>query len=216
MDIFLYNYDKTEFIKFPVVPLRIEVESPQKIETFEALGIGDLKIIGIKGNRMTQINSFFPVKDYPFSRDRTYKGMEYINIIERWRETRDPMHIVISELNVNFQCVIENMPYSIQDGSGDIYYKMDIEESKPPEVKKISPGAKIKTVPDDVVFNKNSYSVVTADVLNVRSGSGKGYEEVGELTKGQRVKMLKTVGDWSQIVFNNKTAYVHSDYIRRV
>lgn len=226
MDIFLYNVSKSEFIKFPVVPKKIEVQSPQKIETFETLGQGDLKIIGLKGNRSFSLESFFPVKDYPFLHDRTYKGMQYVDIIEKWRATREPLNVVISELKVNFNCVIENFTNAIQDGSGDIYYNLDIEECKIPQIKKTSTNTKIVTValkkgqtqpPTTTDFNKNTYGIVTAkDGVNVRSGEGIGYSKLGTLTYNTKVKLLRLNGTWWSISYGSKTGHVSSEFVKKV
>ena len=226
MDIYLYNITKSEFIKFPVIPKTIEVQSPQKIETFESLGQGDLKIIGLKGNRSFTLESFFPSKDYPFLHDRTYKGMEYADKIEKWRATREPMVVIISELKVNFNCVIENFKPGIQDGSGDIYYSLDIEEAKIPQIKKVATATKITTVAlkkgqtqpsKTVTVNKNTYGLVTAKSgLIVRSGGGVGYSKLGTLTYNSKVKLFRLEGKWWQIYYGNKGGYVSSEFIKKV
>jgi len=226
MDIYLYNNSKSEFIKFPVVPKAIEVQSPQKIETFESLGQGELKIIGLKGNKKLSLESFFPVKDYPFLKDRLHKGMEYVDIIERWRATKQPLNIIISELKVNFKCVIEDFKSAIQDGSGDIYYSLDIEEYKTPAIKKVVKTTKIVTVKPTkgqttpsktVAVLKNTYGVVTArSGLNVRTGRGIGYKKIGALKKGTKVKMCRLAGGWWNIYFGNHGGFCSAEWIRRL
>ena len=226
MDIYLYNITKSEFIKFPVIPKTIEVQSPQKIDTFETLGQGDLKIIGLKGNRSFSLESFFPSKDYPFLHDRTYKGMEYVDKIEKWRATRQPMVIIISELKVNFNCVIENFKPGIQDGSGDIYYTLDIEEAKIPQIKKVAKTTKITTVPlkkgqtqpsTTTTFNKSTYGIVTAKGgVNVRSGGGIGYSKLGLLTYNSKVKLLRLEGKWWSVYYGNHGGYISAEFIKKV
>jgi len=225
MDIFLYNKSKSEFIKFPVVPQKVEVQSPQKIETFESLGQGDLKIIGLKGNRSFSLESFFPSKDYHFLRDRSHKGMEYVDLIEKWRGTRDPLNIIISELKINFACVIENFTNAIQDGSGDIYYKLEIEEYKVPSIKKLA-TTKITTVAlkkgqtqpsKTVTVNKSTYGIVTAKGgVNVRSGAGIGYSKLGLAAYNTKVKLYRLEGKWWQIYYGNHGGYISAEFIKKV
>lgn len=57
------------------------------------------------------------------------------------------------------------------------------------------------------------YLNVIADVLNVRSGPSTSYSIVGNLNFGETVARLRTVDNWSEIVFNNETAYVYSAYL---
>lgn len=227
MDIYLYDNKNKDFIKFPVVPESISIDSIQKMETFESLGQGDLKILGLMGNRKFDLNSFFPVNDYPFLKDRTFRGMEYINKIENWRLTREPLIILISDLNINFKCVIENLTYTIQDGSGDIYYKLSIEEYKVPVIKKTTvQQTKIVTSPQNqnvsqpsttIDYLENSYGIVTAPSgLNVRTGNGIGYEKLGTLSYNEKVKLFRLEGDWWHIYYPPHGGHVSAEWIRRI
>lgn len=228
MDIFLWDNKQIDILKLPVVPESIEVQSPQKIETFEALGQGELKIIGIKGTLKLTLESFFPVKDYPFLRDRSMKGMEYVEKIERWRDTRTPLIILIDDMKLTFFCVIENASYSIQDGSGDVYYKLDIEQYKTPMIKKLETQTKITTSEqnqgkpqpsNEVDYLENAYGIVTAESgLNVRSGNGIGYDKIGVLSYNEKIRLyrLEEDGKWWHIYYNNGSGHVSADYVRRI
>lgn len=223
MDIYLYGTG--EYIKFPVTPLEIEVDSPQDIETFESLDFGDLKIIGKEGNRKLSIESFFPNKNYAFRKDYRYNGMEYINKIKQWRSQRNPLTIIITDLNINFKCVIESLTYSIKDGSGDIYYTISIDEYFVPGIRRAAAHEKVKTTPvnqeyeGEVNFLTNTYGIVTAkDGLTVRSGKGIGYNVLGRLNYGDKVHLfrLEDQGAWWNIYYTPHGGYVASDWIRRI
>lgn len=55
--------------------------------------------------------------------------------------------------------------------------------------------------------------VVTAHSLTLREGAGTNYKAIGYLSKGTRVNVLSTSGNWSKVSVNNKTGYVHSSYL---
>lgn len=55
--------------------------------------------------------------------------------------------------------------------------------------------------------------VVTANNLNVRSEPSLSGQVVGQLQKGQEVNIYERQDEWSQIFFQNKTAWVSSQYI---
>ena len=55
--------------------------------------------------------------------------------------------------------------------------------------------------------------VVTADVLNVRTGPGTDYDLQGTLTQGSEVQVLAQEGEWSRIQYNGTEAYVSSQYL---
>ena len=54
-------------------------------------------------------------------------------------------------------------------------------------------------------------TVVVSPSLNVRTGPWG--EVIGSLYNGNKVEILGSSGDWYQISFGGKTAYVHSDYV---
>lgn len=223
MDIFLYDNNNREYINLPVIPKSVQISSPQKIETFETLGQGDLKLIGVKGNRKLSLESFFPKNNnYSFQKSRQWKGMQNIDRIELWRGNRSPLTLIISDLNINFKCVITNLNYEIKDGTGDIYYNLDIEEYKVPFYGiKTTPSTtkKISTVKTEKVETyKSTYGIVTADILNVRDGNGTNYKILGTLKKGDKVKLfrLESNNKWWHIYYGNHGGHVSAEYIRRI
>ena len=60
---------------------------------------------------------------------------------------------------------------------------------------------------------KHSLMVVTADVLNVRTGPGTEYDAQGTLNRGDEVQVLEVEGDWCRIQYKGTEAYVHKDYV---
>lgn len=54
---------------------------------------------------------------------------------------------------------------------------------------------------------------VTADVLNVRSGPGTGYQIIGKLTYGSAILVTGQSESWYAITFNGQTGYVSSAYV---
>lgn len=60
----------------------------------------------------------------------------------------------------------------------------------------------------------NQWATVTADVLNVRAGAGTGHPVIGQLHKGEKVKIHRVAGDWYSIYFGNSGGYVSKQYLR--
>jgi uncharacterized protein YraI len=58
-----------------------------------------------------------------------------------------------------------------------------------------------------------SVLTVTAGTLNVRSGAGTGYRQIGTLSQGTKVAVRSSSGDWKRIDFNGQAAYVHGAYL---
>lgn len=219
MEIYLYSDPNTDSIRFPVNPKAIEVNTPQKIETFETIGQGELKFIGKEGARKLSLSSFFPVKQYGFRRDFRFNGMEYIRKIKRWRDLRIPVTILIDDLDIYFQCVIPNINYSIQDGSGDIYYTLELEEYIIPQIKTtVSSQIEMTTVSASATdIQADLYATVNAKSgLNLRSGAGLSYGVLTAIPNNTKVKVYRKEDEWWQVNYNNKTGYANKKYLKEV
>lgn len=60
------------------------------------------------------------------------------------------------------------------------------------------------------------YGTVTADVLNVRSGRGTGYNKIGSLKYGDKVKLCYLLNNWWSIDYGTNVGYVSADYIKYI
>ena len=202
MEIFLYNGDESEYIKFPVIPKSININSTQEIENFKTIGQGDINLSGLLNNRTLEISSFFPFREYGFTKDNTLKAMEYIEKIESWRTERKPLYISISDINVSFRCVISNLKYGIKDGSGDIEYSLMISEFIRLEKYERKTTKKIKTTDSDTVTPFKDASYQNNDLIknNVRTGAGLNYPK-GILPQDiNRIKVYSRFsGEWLKI-----------------
>lgn len=130
MDIYLSINNREQVIKLPVLPSSIGIENPMNNQVFESVSLGSIKTIGHRGLKVMEIDSFFPCRDYPFLRDRTYSGWEYVDTIESWMTKRIPIRLVITDTTINLPMSIESFSYEVKDGTGDIYYNLALEEFK--------------------------------------------------------------------------------------
>lgn len=128
MDIFLSINNREQVIQLPIVPAEFKVASPVNHETYTTINQGDMKLIGQRGLKSLGIDSFFPSKVYPFNRDNTYKGWEYAEIIESWINRRLPIRLIATNTPVNMLMTIDNFEYGLQDGSGDVYYSLQLSQ----------------------------------------------------------------------------------------
>lgn len=224
MDIFLYSYNKGEFIKFPIVPLEVSTTADLNTESFNTIQLGEVTLLGLPSLRTISLSSFFPAKEYNFNKDNSYKGMEYVDKINQWRFSKKPLYIIISDLNINYECVIESFEYGIKDGSGDIYYSMEIKEYRRPAIRSTTPVQPkqskpiIQTAPVKKPTPLNSqFGIVIADGgLNVRSGKSTKHPILGGLAKGAKVKLFRLEQDWWHIYYGNHGGYCFAKYIKPI
>lgn len=130
MDIFLSTMDRKQIIQLPIVPASFKIPSPVNNEVFTTINQGDIKLLGRRGLKSLTIDSFFPTKVYPFSRNNKYFGWEYYEIIEGWIDKRMPIRLIMSNTPINMLVTIENFESGLQDGSGDVYYSLALSEFK--------------------------------------------------------------------------------------
>ena len=81
MDIYLSVNNRAEVMRLPVLPSSFTISKPQTTQVFETVSQGELQLIGTPKLKGITINSFFPIKDYPYLRDTSMKGWEYVYMI---------------------------------------------------------------------------------------------------------------------------------------
>lgn len=84
MDIYLSVNNRADILKIPVLPSQFTISKPQSTETFETVSHGELMLIGSPKLKSISISSFFPIRDYPYLRDKSMKGWEYVYKIDTW------------------------------------------------------------------------------------------------------------------------------------
>ncbi|WP_256761403.1 hypothetical protein [Cohnella sp. WQ 127256] len=138
MDITFSANNFEEVRRLPIIPSSIDgVATPWGNEEFETIGQGTLNLIGLKGLRTMTIDSFFPMREYSFAKDKRM-GNEYVDFFNKWRAKRVPLRLIItindSKEWLNMACTIENFTYGL-DRSGDIPYSLEIKEFRFVKVK---------------------------------------------------------------------------------
>ena len=83
MDIYLSVNNRADILKIPVLPSQFTISKPQSTETFETVSHGELMLIGSPKLKSISISSFFPIRDYPYLRDKSMKGWEYVYKIDK-------------------------------------------------------------------------------------------------------------------------------------
>lgn len=132
IQVFISINNNQEVLQLPVPPSDYKITSPWDNGQMKGLQ-GTINIIGLKGLKSVSISSFFPAKgkDYPYNQNKTMWGMEYVNTIERWRERRLPLRLVIvsqdGEKNVNMSVTIDTFEHS-EGQDGDVNFTLSMSE----------------------------------------------------------------------------------------
>lgn len=131
MDIFLSINNRERVIQLPIIPESFQVEYENNNQVFSTISKGELNLIGNQGLKSLVINSFFPNREYSYSKSREYSGDEFVEIMEAWNKRRVPIRIVITNSEgkeiVNLAVAIEGFNFGY-DKAGDVFYSLSLKE----------------------------------------------------------------------------------------
>ena len=127
MDIYLSVNNRAEVMRLPVLPASFTISKPQTTQVFETVSQGELQLIGTPKLKGITISSFFPIKEYPYLRDTSMKGWEYVYMIDTWILKKLPIRLVITDTPINMAVAVTNFEYTVKT-DGDLWYKLQLEE----------------------------------------------------------------------------------------
>jgi nucleoid-associated protein YgaU len=123
-----------EKLRLPVLPSGFGVTNTQQNTTVNITAFGEINLIGKRGLKTLSLSSFFPNREYGFVQYMGFpKPYDCVELIESWMD--NPIQVTITGTNINLKMTIESFTYSEQDGTGDIYYTLDLKEYKKPAIK---------------------------------------------------------------------------------
>lgn len=117
-------------IQLPIPPESFEVSVQQKNSTVNVNNLGELNMLGKTGLFTISLSSFFPNQQYSFCQCTPDSPYNYIKTIESWRTSGKPARITISDTPINYSVTIENFKWGERDGTGDVYFTLDLKEYK--------------------------------------------------------------------------------------
>ena len=127
MDIYLSVNNRADILQIPVLPAEYTISKPQGLQTFETLSKGELQLIGTPKLKGITITSFFPIRDYPYLRDTSMKGQEYVYKIDRWIQQKLPIRLIITDTPINMVVAVKNFQYTTKT-DGDLWYTLELEQ----------------------------------------------------------------------------------------
>lgn len=129
MEVWLSWQNNTERLRLPVLPPSFEVAVGNLNTRVNINEIGNINLIGKSDLKEITIESFFPAQEYYFCE---YTGFpspyECVEIIENWRLSGKPIRLIITETPINLAMAIERFTYRERDGTGDVYYTLELAE----------------------------------------------------------------------------------------
>lgn len=148
MEYWLSFNNGAEKLQLPVPPAEFELAQGNVNTVINVYSIGEVNLIGKSKLATITLESYFPAQEYSFC---VYKGFpkpyECINMIENWRKSGKPIRLIVTETPINLACAIENFNYREQDGTGDVYFTLELKEYRFLTVQQAAVQNKGYTVP---------------------------------------------------------------------
>ena len=131
MDYYLSFNNNKERIRLPVIPSYFEVTIPHQNTTVNINELGEINLIGKTGLMSMTIESFFPNQKYSFCLYKDFqKPYEYIKQLLKWKDSGRPIRVIVTGTPINYAMAIESLIYSEVDGTGDVYFTLEVKEYK--------------------------------------------------------------------------------------
>lgn len=136
--------------RFPIFPSSFEVKGNTIVNTTNIIKLGEIVVFGGIGLRSIDISSFFPNQNYPFCGYTGFpKPYDCVALLKGWMEKGFILRFIITETNVNFECIITDFSYKEQDGTRDVYFTLNLKEYKRIQIPSInSSDGKITSIKD--------------------------------------------------------------------
>lgn len=133
--------NRSEGFTLPINPKTFELSEASLNQKVTLLNIGEVNLLGNRGLITCSLSSFFPSSKSPHYKRADKDPMEYINQLNKWKNSKKPLRLIISDSDINLAMGIEKLAYSLHEGDEDIYYTLELAEYRVLNV----PTVKVKT-----------------------------------------------------------------------
>ena len=198
---------KDKAIRLPVMPSEFERVISANYETNNVIGLGDIATFGGNGLAQLSLSSFFPNKEYSFNAySDVPKPYEFVKYFKEWKNKGVVVRVVLTGTDINQQMYITNFSYGEKDGTGDVYYTVDLVEYRPitvPVINETSSNTQNTSRQDENNDNSNdannstqkTHKVVKGDCLwdiaKKYLGKGSDYPKIKEANKSKYPSLSK-------------------------
>lgn len=136
--------NRAEGFTLPINPKSFELSEASLNQKITLLNIGEVNLLGNRGLVMCALSSFFPSPKSPHYKRADRTPTEYISLLKKWKNSKKPIRLIISDSDVNLAMGIEKLSYSISEGDEDINYTLELAEYRFLNVPTVKVKASVK------------------------------------------------------------------------
>ena len=196
---------KDKAVRLPVVPSEFERVIDANYETNNIIGLGDIATFAGNGLAQLSLSSFFPNHEYSFNAySNVPKPYDIAHIFKEWKNKGTVVRVILTGTDINQEMYITNYSYGEKDGTGDVYYSMDLLEYRPITIPTITENTSNNTQntsrptennPNNNSSTQKTHKVVKGDSLwaiaQKHYGKGSLYPKIKEANKSKYPSLAK-------------------------
>lgn len=193
MEIYITNEKKV--IQLPVLPSSFSYVTGKQNTVVNIQSIGEINLIGKRVLESLSLTSFFPSQAYDFIHGKFQKPYEYCKLLKAWERDGDVVNVKITGTSINTDMLIESFSYGEEDGSGDVFYTLELKEYR-----RISTARVTKKVV------KTTYSVKEGDTFYSISRKFTGSSSyASQIAKKNKMKVSQKLKKGKKLVIEYET-----------
>ena len=123
---------KDKAIRLPVIPSEFERVIDAGYDANAIIGLGDVAVLTSNGLAQLSLSSFFPNNEYSFNEySNVPKPYDMVRYFKEWKNKGTVVRVIFTGTDINQEMYVTNFSYGEKDGTGDVYYTMDLLEYRP-------------------------------------------------------------------------------------
>lgn len=145
MEIWL-KQDINEF-RLPILPAEMAEQGQQDNQTETVNALGEVNLLGLAKLETVTLSAHFPKNAMYYDQHKDYPTPEEcVKLIKGMKEGGVIRFIITEPGLIDYEATIESFEWKQQDGTGDIYYTIEIKRYRRPSNKRSTKKATKKTV----------------------------------------------------------------------
>ena len=128
----VYLNSNTENLRFPVIPSEIGKNINADISGENIVKKGKVNIYNGYEPSSISLSSFFPHEgaNYQFIDGPTTDPYSYVNKLEKWCRDGERLRYIVTSTPINIPVRISHFEFLEKDGSGDVYFTLELKEDE--------------------------------------------------------------------------------------
>lgn len=189
MEFWLSFNNFAEKMQLPVPPAEFSLSTGNINETINITNLGNITQIGGEELAEIEISSFFPARPAPYTTRNVPDPYAAVELIEKWRKSKKPIRLIITDTPVNLACTIESFTWGERGGSRDVDYSLKLKEYRFVQVKQVSQVQQVVISPErpNTKPEPSNYTIKSGDSLFMIAkrilGDGNRWREIYEKNK---------------------------------